>query len=58
MIKAKNGKQLAPCIIAKVRDAFAFGSNYHSNRKHCALKYWIRTCDTIGRIERKSQAGH
>jgi len=56
MILDQNGKQLAPCIISKVRDAFASGSNYRSNTKHCAQKYWCKTCNAIGKIEKRSLA--
>jgi hypothetical protein len=43
-----NGKQIAPCIVSKVRHALKVPNRYRSNDKKCSKFYWDNTCDIIG----------
>lgn len=43
-----NGAQFSPCVIAKVRDAFAGAQNYNRNNKKCSRLYWDEACEILG----------
>ena len=49
MILDKKGKQLSPCIVAKVRHAFGFTDKRPANNKRCSFEYWERTSSVIGK---------
>lgn len=48
VMKRGNGSQFAPCIIAKVRDAFFGTNNFNRNTKLCSKIYWDEACDKLG----------
>lgn len=49
MIVDQNEKQLAPCIVAKVRHALGLTGKQPTNNKRCSPQYWERTCRVVGR---------
>ncbi|OQP60369.1 hypothetical protein A3860_33865 [Niastella vici] len=49
MVLDQNGKQLSPCIVAKVRHALGLTNKRPTNNKRCHPDYWERTCGEIGK---------
>lgn len=49
-----NDKQIAPCIVSKVRHALKVPNRYKFNEKKCSRHYWDQTCEIIGKINGKT----
>lgn len=52
----KNGKQIAPCIVSKVKHALKVPNRYKFNDKKCSRHYWDQTCETIGKLNGKTNS--
>ena len=48
MIKNKNGKQLSPCIISKVKNALNISNSHRGNKTKCSKAKWDEVCEIIG----------
>jgi hypothetical protein len=49
MIKNKNGKQLSPCIISKVKSALNIKNRHRGNKTNCSKTKWDEVCEIIGK---------
>jgi len=52
LVLDKKGKQLSPCIIAKVRYALGIKKARPKNIKPCSLDYWKRVVERIAELEK------
>ena len=58
MLTRKNGKQLSPCIIAKVKHALNLVDKKPINKKTCSEEYWHNTVIIVAEkyhVKSKSQ---
>lgn len=49
MFLTKNGKELAPCIVSKVKYTLNVPNRYRGNKKSCSYNYWNDACEIIGK---------
>jgi hypothetical protein len=47
-----KGKQLSPCIIAKVRYALGINNTLPKNKKTCSVDYWKKVVKRITELEK------
>jgi hypothetical protein len=50
-----NGREIAPCIVAKAKYALGVTTNKPANKKPCSQTYWNEVVLYIGNTKNKSQ---
>jgi hypothetical protein len=50
-----NGREIAPCIVAKAKYALGIRVNQPENRKQCSDAYWAEVVTYLGRKNNKPQ---
>jgi hypothetical protein len=48
-------KEIAPCIVSKVKVALKLPNKYRGNIKSCSSNYWNDVCEIIGKYNLCSQ---
>jgi hypothetical protein len=48
------GKEIAPCIVSKVKHALKLKDRWPTNDKKCSKVYWENTCELVGKADKKT----